>query len=141
MAQGQAAVSHPVRRREAPGPASLGEPRAKRRGGQPGNTNNLKHGLYAELISVRDDVELSPMDRDQSDAELALSHVRLKELILKQRNAPPQDWLSYEKAIQHYLDRISSITHKNAVLGRQHGIAFTTVMEMIRQANDEQDVL
>ena len=118
----------------------MSKPKPRKRGGQPGNTNALKHGLYTTLVSVRDDIELVPMPRDQSDHELAFARVRLKNLVLKQQDAPREDWLSYEKAIQHYIDRISNITHKNALLGRDQGAAFVTVMEMIRQANDEQDV-
>ena len=129
-----------ARRRHSPAspPASPRQPR--RKGGQPANTNNLKHGLYSTLVSVADDVELVPMARDQSDHELAFARVRLKHLVRRQQQAPPEHWLSYEKAIQHYIDRITTITHKNALLGRDQGAAFVTVMEMIRQANDEQEV-
>jgi hypothetical protein len=112
----------------------------RRAGAQPGNSNALKTGLYSELVTVRDDTDSSSMPRDQSDQELALARIRLKELILEQRQAPPEQWLSFEKAIQHYIDRIANITHRNAIFGQQHGAAFTTVMDMIRQANEEQDV-
>ena len=118
----------------------MSKPATRKRGGQPGNANNLKHGLYSDLVSVRDDVELIPMPRDKSDDELAFARVRLKQLVLKQRTAPEQHWLSYEKAIQHYIDRIAMITHRNAVLGRSEVAAYVTVMDMIRQANDEQEI-
>jgi hypothetical protein len=120
-------------------PMPTSKPR-RRAGAQPANQNARKTGLYSNLVTVRDDVDAASMPRDMSDGELALARIRLKELILEQRQAPPQHRLAFEKAIQHYIDRIASITYKNALLGRQQGAAFTTVLEMIRQANEEQGV-
>ncbi len=87
-------------------------------GGQPANQNARKTGIYSQTVTVRDDVDAASMPRDMSDHELALARIRLKDLILEQRQAPPEHWLSFEKAIQHYIDRIANITYKNAILGR-----------------------
>lgn len=143
-AQGQASIAdpHDIGRADIKSASAIPGSRepGKRRGGQPGNVNARTTGIYSQVVTVRDDVDASSMPRDMSDQELALARVRLKHLILEQRQAPPQQWLSFEKAIQHYIDRIANITYKNAMLGRQQGAAFTTVMEMIRQANEEQGV-
>ncbi len=114
---------------------------AKRRGGgQPGNTNALRHGLYSRHISAQDHAELASMSLERNDQELALARVRLKECILKQQGAPPEDWIRYEKAISHYISIIVANTNKNALLGRDSQAAFVTVLEMIRQVNEEQGV-
>ena len=109
-------------------------------GGQPGNINSLKHGLYSRHISIQEDQELDSMPLDQNQHELALARVRLKLCIVKQQSAPEEDWLKYEKAIGRYLSVIVNLTNKNALLGQDRRIAFVTVMEMIRQMNERQNV-
>ena len=115
-------------------------PPKRTRGGQPGNTNHLKHGLYSSHISQKDEAELETMSTERNDHELALARVRLKECIFKQKNAPPEEWIRYEKAISHYIAIIVSNTNKNALLGRDSRAAFVTVLEMIRQVNEQQGV-
>ena len=105
-----------------------------------GNTTALKHGLYSSHISIQDDEELESMSLDQSQHELALARVRLKECIARQQSAPAGEWHKYERAIGRYLSIIVNLTNKNAILGRDRKIAFVTVMEMIRQMNERQDV-
>ncbi len=113
----------------------------KRSVGAPlGNTNALKHGLYSQHISIQDDVELESMSFDQSQHELALARVRLKDCIARQQAAPAEDWHKYERSIGRYLSIIVNLTNKNALLGRDRKIAFVTVMEMIRQMNERQNV-
>ncbi len=114
------------------------------RGAQPANTNSLKHGLYSQHISqhntAQDDRQLDAMPVDKNENELALARVRLKDLIMKQDAAAEEHWFNYERAIEHYLDKIIAITHKNAILGRDGSNAFVTVMAMIRQTNEDQHV-
>ncbi len=113
----------------------------KRKPGAPkGNTNHLIHGLYSQHISAQDEAQLETMSLERNDQELALARVRLKECILKQQGAPPEDWIRYENAISHYISIIVANTNKNALLGRDSRASFVTVLEMIRQVNQEQDV-
>ncbi len=116
------------------------KPTGRKGGGQPGNKNAIKHGIYSQHISIQDDEEVGPMPLDHNDDELAFARVRLKDCILKQQSAPPEEWLSYEKAITVYLAKIVAMVHHNAVLGADKKEAFMTVMEMIRQVNEEQHV-
>src|SRR3990172_9487176 len=116
------------------------KPVKRNRGGQPCNKNRLKHGIYSEHISVQDDEQLGSMAHDKSEHELALARVRLKQCMAKQDSAPPEEWLRYEKAIAHYLAVIVNLTNRNALLGRDSKTAFVTVMEMIRQVNEQQHV-
>ena len=118
----------------------LSIPAPRRRGGQPGNKNRLKHGLYSKQISPEETRELESMPLDMSEFELALARVRLKTCLERQQTAPPENWLSYERAIAHYLRLITSLTYRNAVFHRDDKTAFSTVMEMIRQVNEEQNV-
>jgi hypothetical protein len=116
------------------------KPTGRKGGGQPGNKNNLKHGIYSQHISVQDVEQVDAMPLDINNDELTLARVRLKDCILKQQSAPPEDWLSFEKAINAYLSKIVAMVHHNAVLGEDKKAAFMTVMEMIRQVNAEQNV-
>ncbi len=116
------------------------KPTGRKRGGQLGNKNNLKHGIYSQQISIQDDEQANTMAPDSNTDELTFARIRLKECILKQQAAPPEDWLSFEKAITVYLGKIVSMVHHNAVLGSDKKSAFMTVMEMIRQVNEEQHV-
>ncbi len=116
----------------------------RKRGAQRGNTNALKHGLYSEHISSLNgphgEHQLDAMPPDKNDSELALVRVLLKDLLKKRETASGQEWFKYERAIEHYLDKIISMTHKNAILGRDGSTSLVTVMAMIRQINEEQDV-
>ncbi len=112
----------------------------RRRGGQPGNTNRLKHGLYSNLISSEDEAELESMELDRNHSELKLARARLKACFEKQQTADPKDWLSYERAIAFYLRIIAMLTHRNATQRAEDKTAFMTVLEMIRQVNEEQGV-
>ena len=113
---------------------------ARKRGAPPGNTNRLIHGIYSRHLSVQVESDVDSMPIDQSLHELALARARLGALLELQRHAPPEDWLGFERAVWRYIATIVSCTHKNAVLGRDQRTSFVTVLEMIRQVNEEQDV-
>jgi len=113
----------------------------RKRGGQPGNQNRLKHGLYEKQVSIEDGDLLESMPADLNKHELDLARIRLKTCIEKQLSATPEDWLGYERAISHYLQLIASLIQKNTLLTKERGgDAFITVMEMIRQVNEEDNV-
>ena len=112
----------------------------RRRGAQPGNTNHLKHGIYSRHISVQADDDIQDMPEDQNRDELALARARLVTCLEKQKNAPPSDWLNYEKAISQYLLAISKFLHNNAVIGKDRKATLVTVLEMIRQVNQGENV-
>lgn len=117
------------------------QPTGRSRGGQPGNQNRLKHGLYAKQVSIEDSDLLESMSADLNVDELALARIRLKSCLEKQLDAPPEHWLTYERAIAYYLHLIASLINKNALIKEHNGgDAFMTVMEMIRQVNEEQHV-
>ena len=115
-------------------------PKSRKVGAPVGNTNALKHGLYSRHISAQDETDLKSMSLDRNDQELALARVRLAQCIARQQDAPPEDWIRYEKAISHYIAIIVANTNKNALLGRDSHASFVTVLEMIRQVNAEQSI-
>lgn len=119
----------------------LKKPSGRKPGGQPGNQNALKHGLYSKHISLREDEALDQMAQDKNQDELALARVRLGRCLLKQAaTVRHSEWLAYEHAIQGYLEKIANMTHQNAILGTDKRSSFTTVLEMIRVVNRWQHV-
>lgn len=119
---------------------ALSKKPSRPRGAPVGNTNRLTHGLYSRHISIQTEHDLTSMPIDQNHNELALARARLNAVFEMQRNAPPDQWLDYERAASHYLTAIASLIHKNAVLGRDQRSSFVTVLEMIRQVNEDQHV-
>jgi hypothetical protein len=116
------------------------KPTGRPPGAPKGNTNAIKHGLYAGYISLAEQESLELMPPDRNDDELALARVRIKHCLQKQEESSPDQWLEYERVIAAYVHIIVSLTHKNALLGRDKRPAYVTVMEMIQQVNEEQDV-
>lgn len=89
-------------------------PSTRRRGGQPGNINRLRHGLYSRRLSApAPDRAASPSETPDARFQLALARRRLAQLLDQQESALPHDWLTYERGIAHYLRLISSLWWKS----------------------------
>ena len=90
-------------------------PTGRRKGGQPGNTNRLKHGLYSRRLTP---------DFDQLDPrfQLTLARKRLAQLLRQQESASPHDYLSYERGILHYLSLISNLWQQSVRPARSAGL-------------------
>ena len=115
-------------------------PTGRPRGAPLGNQNNLRHGIYSRHISIQAEDDVQSMPDDQNQNELALARARLVACLEKQKDAPPEDWLIYERAIAHYLLAIATFIRNNAVLGRDRKASLVTVLEMIRQVNEVENV-
>ena len=115
-------------------------PTGRRRGAQPGNQNRLIHGIYSKQVSMEDSAQLESMPADLTGHELALARVRLKTCLDRQLTTSPEKWLAYERAIAYYLRLITSLIQKNASLKDSGKEAVLTVMDFIREANEEQHV-
>ncbi len=73
---------------------------ARRKGGQPGNTNSLRHGLYSKrLLSAQ-------APAPSYDLQLNLYRRRLAQLLARQEHASVRDYLSFERGILQYISLI-----------------------------------
>lgn len=108
-------------------------PSSRRRGGQPGNTNRLRHGLYSRRIPRDLTSAPDPRTTAQPDFEIALARVRLVQLIRAQQAAPDQDWLAYERAVLNYLGLIFSLTEA-AARRRRNGPELTAILDELRHS-------
>lgn len=121
-------------------------PTTRRRGGQPGNINRLRHGLYSRRLSTpAQDRAASPTETPDPRFQLALARRRLAQLLDQQESALPHDWLSYERGIAHYLSLISSLWWKsvrpapsNPINLSQHdGHPFVSMLESLHRLEPE----
>jgi hypothetical protein len=111
-------------------------PSGRHRGGQPGNHNRLKHGLYARQLPIRHELRLERLGFNRNEMTIALARVRLKQLLEKQETSDACDFLAYERAIQYYLDLITRLIQRNSDLRRQTAINSRDVAEVIAMLED-----
>lgn len=76
--------------------ASVHPQGCRRRGGQPGNTNALKHGFYARNLLTRDTPGLDDLPLDALADEITLMRVFIRR-VTENIDANP----SLEKSIEH----------------------------------------
>jgi hypothetical protein len=104
------------------------------------NHNALVHGLYSRHMSIQVQRDVDAMPADRNGDELAFARARLGFALDQQRDAPPERVLSWERVIAYNLRTICMLTYRNAVFGRDSRTSFITVLEMIRQTNEQQEV-
>ena len=119
-------------------------PKKKRRGGQPGNLNALKHGIYARFIAVRDNEEMADMpDKGHSD-ELAMARVRLvnamDEYNKAKENGDQANMVTWDNSIRRHLDTITTIKTHMQMERESEDCLWTTIMEALRATNDREQV-
>jgi hypothetical protein len=114
------------------------KPTGRPPGAPPNNRNRLLHGLYSHHMSIQVEQEVDAMPADRNTHELALARARLAFAMDRQHDAPPELELAWERVIAYNIRTIGMLTHRNAVLGRDSRTSFVTVLEMIRQTNEQQ---
>jgi len=93
----------------------------RKRGGQPGNSNALRHGFFSKTFT---ETELCGLDKDIKGEfidEIALARVnaaRLAELLKDYKNMSLDDVVSASNALNNYLDRIQSLSRSQRFMYR-----------------------
>ncbi len=108
----------------------------RKRGGQPGNHNRLKHGLYAKKLPIDQELRLERLGLNRHPLTIALARARLNQLLEQQQAADPRDFLSYERAIQYYLNLLARLIHRNMHLREKTGIASGELTELLDLLKD-----
>lgn len=82
----------------------------RRRGGQPGNSNRLRHGLYSRRLFPDQKGASSSTGGPSLRFQRDLARRRLLQLLAQQEGASLRDWLSYERGILHYMKFIIALS-------------------------------
>jgi len=107
----------------------------RKRGGQPGNSNNLRHGFYSKSFTL---AELRGLDDDikgEFTDEIALARINalhLAELLKDYKKIPLDDFVSASNALNNYLDRIQSLSRAQRVVFRTG----TTIEQALKELAD-----
>jgi hypothetical protein len=115
-------------------------PTKRKRGGQPGNANALRHGFYAKSFT---DAEMGRLDKDIEGEfidEIALARTnaaRLADLLKDYRNMSLDDVVSASNALNHYLDRIQSLSRAQRFMYRNQTTLEQALEELSRIPVDE----
>jgi len=119
-------------------------PFPRRPGGQPGNQNARKHGIYSRYISVRDNEEIVGMSNRDLDDELTLVRVRLTnalhEYTLATEKGDLEAKLRWDASILLHIDRIANLKSRMFETGETEDCIWTSLMDALRAANDSQKV-
>jgi hypothetical protein len=110
----------------------------RRRGGQPGNKNGLRHGFYSRLWTVGTDRELAG---SHIDDEIALFRFKARALaILTPLKHPDEDELkTYDRLIATGI-AINTL-ERTRLLARGHGGEIgQTILEALRELNPYEDL-
>jgi hypothetical protein len=115
----------------------------RKKGGQPGNRNALKHGIYSHFIAVRDNLDMEGMSNNDHAEELALARVRLKSSIKQYNKAAEKGdkkaMIAWENTIRKYLETITTIKSRFNEEQETEECVWTTIMEALRATNDREE--
>ena len=119
-------------------------PEKRRKGGQKGNRNALKHGIYSRYIAVQDKEEMAGMtDKGHSD-ELAMARVRLVNAMEEYKMAKEKGdrvaMVNWDNSIRKHLDSITTIKSHILMERETEECVWTTIMEALRATNDREQV-
>ncbi|MGB8212006.1 MAG: hypothetical protein WCE68_00475 [Anaerolineales bacterium] len=114
-------------------PAS--SPSKRRRGGQPGNSNALRHGFFSKSFTESELSELDENVKGEFVDEIALARINaahLAEMLKDYRNISLDDYVSASNALNKYLDRIQSLSRAQRFMYRNQ----TTLEQALAELAD-----
>jgi hypothetical protein len=112
----------------------------RKRGGQPGNQNALRHGFYSRSFSA---AELQNLDNNITGefidkiAVARTNAARLAELLKDYRNMPLDDVVATSNALNKYLDRIQSLSRSQRFMYRNQTTLEKALQELSLIPPDE----
>jgi hypothetical protein len=107
----------------------------RRRGGQPGNSNALRHGFFSRSFTETEMHDLDENIKGEFIDEIALARVNashLAELLKDYQNISLDDFVSASNALNNYLDRIQSLSRAQRFMYRNQ----TTLEQALAELAD-----
>lgn len=114
---------------------------SRKKGAQPKNTNALKHGIYAQFVSLSDDKAMTGMSDKSTKSELSQARMNYKNAMLQRsKTTDTKDYLSCDFACHYWLETIINAKLSAKEAHETGVIVFDTFIDAIRAANDSQGV-
>jgi hypothetical protein len=114
-------------------------PSTRKSGGQPGNHNALKNGIYAQFITLADELEMMNMPEDDILDELNLARLYLTKALQERDSAKTvKERLAWDFASHYWLDTVIHIKIKNMERKETAVEVWDSYIDAIRNANDKQ---
>ncbi len=108
-------------------------------GGQPSNHNALKNGIYAQFITLADDIDMDGMPDDNLNNELNLARLNLTKALTERDEAKTsKEKLAWDFASHYWLDTVIHIKIKNMERKETAIEVWDSYIDAIRAANDKQ---
>jgi len=107
----------------------------RRKGGQPGNDNALRHGFYSRSFTRADMASLDSDVKGEFHDEINLARVnanRLADLLKDYKSMPIQDIISTAHALSNFLDRIRSLSRDQRFMYQN----LTTIEQALEELKD-----
>jgi hypothetical protein len=110
-------------------------------GGQKGNKNALKHGIYSKFILLAHDAALKGMSDKSVKDELAMACVCFIQAKENKDNATdPKDVIAWDAACHNWLSLIINTKLQVKEVDQAAGTVFDTFFEAVERANDVQNI-
>jgi hypothetical protein len=117
------------------------KPVKRKRGGQPGNTNAFKHGLYSKSFSLAERRGLQAAEGIVLGDEIALLRVlirRFAEEILSSQGVAPSESAQHLAVVSEAMLRLASLLRTDHMLGGSQSSTFIKQLNLaLEEINDE----
>ncbi len=102
-----------------PEKSAIPAPAKRKRGGQPGNLNAIRHGFYSKSFTESEmlalDSNVNGEFKDEIDAA-RVNAARLAELMKDYKNMAIQDFIAASNAFNNYMDTVRSLSRDQKFL-------------------------
>jgi hypothetical protein len=124
-----------------PEPYSPPDQPQRNRGGQPGNANALRHGLYSKYFSSAEQLGLDENIQGEFVDEIALARIqvgRLAEMLKDYRNMPFDEFIAATNALANFLDRIQRLSRAQHFMYRNQS-TMEQILDELSKIPPEED--
>ena len=112
---------------------------SRKPGGQTKNKNALKHGIYAQFVTLAEDSAMKGMSDKSTKTELAQARINYRNAMLKRsKTVDTKDYLACDFACHYWLETIIDAKIRAKETEQTAIAVWDTFIDAIRAANDKQ---
>ncbi|MCX6038362.1 MAG: hypothetical protein NTW99_10830 [Chloroflexi bacterium] len=114
---------------------------SRKQGAQPRNKNALKHGIYAQFVTLSDDKSMVGMSDKSTKCELTQARINYRNAMQQRsKTTDTKDYLACDFACHYWLETIIDAKLRAKEAQETGVVVFDTFIDAIRAANDRQGV-